>query len=100
MNLIREQVQHISELAKLNLSDAEVKKFGRQLSSILEYVELLEEVDTANVAPAAQTTGLKNVYREDKPQKESCLTQEEVLGNAAEKQEGYIKTEFQMPKSK
>ncbi len=92
MELTKPQVQHISELAKLNLSDEEVEKFRRQLSSILEYVELLNEVDTSKVEPTAQTTGLKNVYREDQPSKEQGLTQEEVLKNALETGNGHIKT--------
>jgi len=92
MKLTKSQVQHISDLAKLNLSDEEIAKFQKQLSSILEYVELLNEVDTAGVEPTAQTTGLKNVYQEDKPQKEECLTQQEVLKNATETENGFIKT--------
>ena len=92
MELTTHQVQHIAELAKLNLSNEEVAKFQKQLSSILEYVELLNEVDTENVEPTAQTTGLENVYREDKPSKDQCLTQEELLSNAPEKQDGHIKT--------
>lgn len=92
MKLTKPQVQHISELAKLNLSDKEIEKFRRQLSSILEYVELLNEVDTSKVEPTAQTTGLKNVTREDKPQEGECLTQEEVLGNAPGTKNGYVKT--------
>ena len=92
MKLTKEQVKHIAKLAKLNLSDGEVGKFQKQLSAILEYIELLNEVDTGSVVPTAQTTGLKNVTRGDTPQKEQCLTQEEVLGNAPEKQEGHVKT--------
>ena len=66
-------------------------KFQKQLSSILEYVELLNEIDISKVEPTAQTTGLKNVYREDKPQKGEGLTQTETLKNAPEKQDGHIK---------
>jgi len=77
MNLSLQQTEHIANLAKLNLSDAEIGKFQKQLSSILEYVELLNEVNTVNVEPTAQTTGLKNVAREDRPSEEQSLTQEE-----------------------
>lgn len=93
MNLSLQQVQHISDLAKLDLSEAEIAKFRRQLSSILEYVELLNEVNTESTEVTAQTTGLKNVSREDKPSREQVLTQEEVLENAPKKQGGYIETE-------
>ncbi len=92
MKLTKKQTQHISNLAELNLSNEEIAKFQKQLSSILEYVDLLDEVDTENVKTTAQTTGLKNSYREDKPSKDQCLTQEETLSNAPEKQDGHIKT--------
>jgi len=92
MNLTKKQVKHIAKLAKLKLSNGEIEKFREQLSSILEYAGLLEEVDTKNVEPTAQTTGLKNVYREDKSSKEQCLTQKEVLGNVPERKNGFIKT--------
>ncbi len=92
MKLTKEQVKHIAELARLGLSGQEIEKFREHLSSILEYVELLNEVDTSKVEPTAQTTGLKNVMREDKPREEQCLTQEEVLSNAPNREDGFIKT--------
>lgn len=92
MNLSLQQTEHIAKLAKLDLSDKEIAKFCQQLSSILKYVELLNEVDTTSVLPTAQTTGLKNVAKKDSPCGEPQLTQEEVLSNAPEKQGGFIKT--------
>ena len=59
------QVRHIAKLARLKLSDAEVEKFSKELTSILQYIEKLNEVDTSNVEPTAQVTGLTNVFRED-----------------------------------
>ncbi len=99
MRLSKSQVQHISDLARLNLSDEDIGRFQKQLSSILEYVELLDKVKTEGTEVTAQTTGLKNVTRKDSPCmagrqacEEASLTQEEVLSNAPEKQNGYIKT--------
>jgi len=97
MNLTNLQVQHIAKLAKLDLSETEIEKFRRQLSSVLEYVELLNEIDTIDVEPTTQTTGLKNVYREDKSSPDDVLTQKEVLSNAPERQEGFIKTAAVLP---
>ena len=59
------QVRHIAKLARLTLSDAEVEKFAKELTSILQYVDMLQEVDTKNVTPTAQVTGQKNSFRED-----------------------------------
>ena len=65
MSLTPEQVRHVAKLARLRLSDAEVDKFSGQLSAILEYVAILNEVDTEGVEPTSQVTGLQNVTRED-----------------------------------
>lgn len=59
-------VENIAKLARLNLSSAEKDKFAGQLSSVLEYVGLLSEVDTENIEPTAQVTGMTNISREDK----------------------------------
>ena len=76
--LTEEQVRHIAKLARLNLSDTEVKKFCKELTSILEYIEVLSELDTENVEPTAQVTGLTNTFREDTVQP-SEATKEELL---------------------
>ena len=77
-DLSPDDVRHIAKLARLNLSDAEVEKFSKELSSILEYVEKLQEVDTEGVEPTAQVTGLHNSFREDVIQ-ESDTAPEDLL---------------------
>ncbi len=76
-------VLHIAKLAKLKLSDEEVKKFGSQLSGVLEYFEQLSEVDTDNVEPTSQVTGLENVTREDEV--ELCNIEDALLECAPHK---------------
>lgn len=68
--LTKDEVRHIAKLARLQLSEAEVEKFTKDLTSILTYVDLLREVDTTGVEPAAQITGLSNVFRSDEVRKE------------------------------
>ncbi len=82
-------VFHIAKLASLPLSDEEKKKFEKQLTSILEYIEKLNEVDTKDIAPTSQVTGLENITREDdtKP----SLLQEETLSNAKSKHNEFFK---------
>ncbi len=65
MQLTPEEVKHIAKLARLKLSDEEVKKFSEQLSSILSHADMLNEVDTNNVEPIAQITGIENVLFKD-----------------------------------
>lgn len=73
-------ITHIAKLANLEIKNDEQEKLSLQLSSILEYINKLSEVDTTNVELTSQITGLKNVLREDvaKP----SLTQEEALSQA------------------
>lgn len=67
MQLTAKQVTHVATLARIGLSKEEIEKFRTQLSGILDYVEMLSEVDTTGIEPTAQVTGLTNVTREDAP---------------------------------
>ncbi|MFA6551116.1 MAG: Asp-tRNA(Asn)/Glu-tRNA(Gln) amidotransferase subunit GatC [Patescibacteria group bacterium] len=91
MKLKKEEVQHIADLAHLELTDEELEKYGSQLSGVLDYIDELKEVDTAEVQPTAQVTGLTNVMRADEavqwPQDEAA----EALGQAPEREERLIK---------
>lgn len=87
--LTRKQVLHIAKLANLHLTEKEIKKFQGQLSDILDYMEILNEVATNKVAPTSQVTGLENVFREDEVGK--CLTQKESLSGTKNKHEGYFR---------
>ena len=82
-------VGHVARLANLTLSKREQDKFGRQLSEILSYVEKLNEVDTKNIEPTSQVTGLENVTREDEAK--PSLSQEEVLSNSKSTHNGMFK---------
>ena len=73
-------VSHVAKLANLPLKPDEEKRFEKQLSEILSYVEKLKEVDTKNVEITSQVTGLENVTRQDETK--PSLSQEEVLSNA------------------
>jgi aspartyl-tRNA(Asn)/glutamyl-tRNA(Gln) amidotransferase subunit C len=54
MNISRDDVLRVAELANLDLTDAEIETYGAQLASILSYCEKLNELDTKNVEPLAQ----------------------------------------------
>ena len=91
MKLSYEQVRHIARLARLGLSESDTEKFSVQLSNILENFEILKEVNTANVPPAAQTVALQNVFREDRISK--SYSQAEVLANAPEEEENCFRVQ-------
>lgn len=82
-------VKHVAKLANLSLNSEELKKFQTQLSSILDYISHLEKVDTTDVEPTSQVTGLENVTRQDQPT--PSLSQEEVLQNTKNQHQGFFK---------
>lgn len=63
--LTPDQVRHIAKLARLTLSEEEVEPLAKELTSILSYVDMLQEVDTKGVEPTAQVTGSRNALRAD-----------------------------------
>lgn len=89
MKITIETVEHVANLARLYLSEEEKKEMANTLSSILDYMDKLNELDTTDVPPTAHIIPLKNVFREDVV-KES-LPREEVLKNAPEKERGFFK---------
>jgi len=61
----KEEVKHIAKLARLGLTEPEIEKFQKELSSILDYIEKLKGVDIKNVEPTSHTLKIENVSRED-----------------------------------
>lgn len=59
-------IDNLAKLARINLSDSEKSKLESHLGQILEYVELLSQIDTSEVEPTSHVLPLRNVYREDK----------------------------------
>ena len=89
MALTNEQVEHVALLARLGLSDEERARLREQLSSILEHIDRLRELDTAAVPPTAQVIPLDPVLRDDVER--PSLTVEQVLMNAPRSEGGFIK---------
>jgi len=92
MALEEKDVRYVAELAHLELTDEEVKKFLPQLDSILQYMHKLNELDTGHVEPMAQVTypAAENPsLRSDEPQ--PTFTRDEALANAPEQGGGCFK---------
>jgi aspartyl-tRNA(Asn)/glutamyl-tRNA(Gln) amidotransferase subunit C len=83
------QVKNIAELAKLTLSDDEARTFQEQLSNILNYAEILQQIDTTDIPPTASAIPLKNVMRADEVA--LSLTNEDALANAPAAEAGSFK---------
>jgi aspartyl-tRNA(Asn)/glutamyl-tRNA(Gln) amidotransferase subunit C len=65
MSITNEEIKHIAELSRLKLTAEEEKNLGDQLGSILKYIEKLNQVNTENIEPTAQVSGLSDVLRSD-----------------------------------
>ncbi len=80
MKLSLAHVEHVAKLAQLALTDQEKELFREQLSSILQYAERLQEVDTSDIPPTATVLPLANIMRDDQVQPSLPLA--DVLANA------------------
>lgn len=69
MKINENDIQKVAKLARLELSSEEREEFSKQLNDIIEYVEKINELDTAGVKPADHIVELSNVFREDVVQK-------------------------------
>jgi aspartyl-tRNA(Asn)/glutamyl-tRNA(Gln) amidotransferase subunit C len=81
-------VKEIASLARLDLSQEETKTFVSQFKDILDYVSILNEVDTENVPPAYAASANKSVIREDRI--EESIPTEDFLANAPEAKDDYV----------
>jgi len=91
MKLTKQEIQHIADLARLELTNEELEKYGSQLSGVLNYIDELKEVDTANVAPTAQVTGLENIMRNDEVEEWPQDEVEAALAQAPEREGRLVK---------
>ena len=89
MSLSTAEVRHIAWLARLGVTDAEVKRFREDLSVILDHFRALEELDTSGVPAATHASLLQNVLRDDTPAQ--SLAVGEVLANAPDSEDSCLR---------
>jgi aspartyl-tRNA(Asn)/glutamyl-tRNA(Gln) amidotransferase subunit C len=89
MSLTIEQVEQVAHLARLRLDTDEMERMRAQLSSILDHIELLQEVDITDVPITAQVTDLTNVLRPDEVT--ASLPVDAALANAPDRQDNYFR---------
>ena len=85
----RETVDKIAHLARLDLTEAERQQFVRHLGDILNYVNMLEELDTADVEPFMHADAQRDVFRKDEPA--PCLGAEAALQNAPQRKGDFFR---------
>lgn len=89
MSISVNDVNHVANLARLELSAEETARFTEQLNAILKYVEKLNELDTSDVEPTSHVLPLVNVMREDEVRPSWPV--ERVLAEAPESEDGQFK---------
>lgn len=89
MKITRKDVEHVALLSRLELTEGDIGKFTGQFNAILDYIEVLNKVDTTGVEPTAHVLPVKNVMRPDEVR--PSLPRDEALANAPERENGYFK---------
>lgn len=92
MKISKKEVEHVANLARLNLSTDELDTMTGQLDNILSYVDKLEELDTTAITPTTHVFSVSNAFREDIVK--DSLDQDQAVKNGPE-QNGEF---FQVPK--
>jgi aspartyl-tRNA(Asn)/glutamyl-tRNA(Gln) amidotransferase subunit C len=82
----RDQVLHVARLARLALSEDEIERMSRELTTILEHVERISELDLEGVEPTSHVVALENVLRPDEPR--PSWPRERILEQAPDPSEG------------
>ena len=92
MKITMDEVEHVARLARIHLKKDEKTRFSKELNSILGYMDLLSDVDTAGIEPTVHTQSITNALRGDK--RKSSQTIKQALSNAPSE----IRGMFSVPK--
>jgi aspartyl-tRNA(Asn)/glutamyl-tRNA(Gln) amidotransferase subunit C len=87
----KKEIDHIAKLARIKLTEAEEEKFSGELSSILDYIDKLNKVDTKKITPVSQVTGLENMERKDEPSERNTGLRNKILKQAPDSERYYYK---------
>lgn len=87
--MLKEELKNTAFLAKIDILEEEIDNYLKDINSMFEYIEILQEPDVATLRPTTHITELRNVWREDivKPCSKELVTR--IIHNAPEK-EGYF----------
>ncbi|MFH1249769.1 MAG: Asp-tRNA(Asn)/Glu-tRNA(Gln) amidotransferase subunit GatC [bacterium] len=86
MKITKDEVMHVANLARLDIDEASMEKFAGQIGTILEYVGVLNRVDTEGVTPTSHAISLTNAFRED--EENNTFDRDKALANAPQKEDG------------
>ena len=83
-----EMVKHIAHLVRLGITEEEARAFSQEFTSIIDYFQVLNEVDTRQTPPATQLTATRSVMREDEAR--PSMDREEFLHNVPRREGGFV----------
>jgi aspartyl-tRNA(Asn)/glutamyl-tRNA(Gln) amidotransferase subunit C len=89
--ITKKEVQHIAKLARLGLTKREILKMQKELSSILDYMEKLKEVDVSKIEPTSHSVQLENVIRSDEVEIPKLKTRKKLIEQAPKTKNNYLK---------
>ncbi|PKM96489.1 MAG: Asp-tRNA(Asn)/Glu-tRNA(Gln) amidotransferase GatCAB subunit C [Firmicutes bacterium HGW-Firmicutes-1] len=92
MKITKEQVTHVANLARLNLTESEKEHMTKDMESIIAFVDQMNELDITEVIPTAHVIPINNVFRDDKIK--PSMDREQLLSNAPSQERGC----FSVPK--
>jgi aspartyl-tRNA(Asn)/glutamyl-tRNA(Gln) amidotransferase subunit C len=90
MKISEKDVAYVARLARLRLSEDELKKYSGQFENILGYMDELKKLDTSKVPPTAHTLGFKNVFRKDAVEKCDSAP---LLKNSPAREQDYFRVQ-------
>lgn len=90
MQLTKEEIQKIAELARIELTEEEVIQRQKDLSNVLGYFEKLSELNTDDVEEIGHITGMTDVYRNDVVEEATDEEKKLMMENVLEENNGYI----------
>ncbi len=85
-----QEVQHIAKLARIGLNDGELVKFQKELALVLEYFEILSEVNVSKVKPKIHAVSLQNVTRQDAASFPNLKESQRLLEMVPKTKDGYV----------
>ena len=88
--ITNDDVRHLAQLSSLQMPDAEVESLRAGIEKIINYINQLDELDTDDVEPTYQVTGLQNVWRDDEII-DSSVSRQQLLALAAEQSDNCVK---------
>jgi aspartyl-tRNA(Asn)/glutamyl-tRNA(Gln) amidotransferase subunit C len=94
MSITKKDVEHVARLARLALTEEEKERYTAQLSSILGYIEKLNELDTTDVPPTSHVFPVTNIWREDRAEpstRETLGAPPEIIDNCPDHEGPFFK---------